>query len=130
MQDAQFEGDPLWGRSVERNRQALWLPALAAKLLLTACVTGSSSPSSPGPQLSAACERLYQSYSSEAAPRYFATDFTGRVCGYVYCPRAGQTDCRRAYPSDAIRTCERNTNGADCYIYAVGRSRDWQGPGN
>ena len=112
-------------RTVTRRTvgRSFGLIALALPLLLTACVTNSGGPP---PTLSASCERFYQSYLRERSPRFFVTDVSGRNCSYTYCP-VEDVDCVAAYPGPILRSCEQR-GGRECYIYARGRSINWQGP--
>ena len=119
-------GAPLPGTATPNVRYRAGL-ALAASLLLASCVSNGNSSGGPGPVLSFGCERHFQNYLQERSPAYFATDVTGRACAYVYCP-VDMYDCYAGYPGDAIRLCEQRS-GVDCYVYAVGRNRSWQGPG-
>lgn len=107
-------------------RRSAGLVALALPFLLTACVTDTGGSGAAPPTLSANCQRSYQSYLQERTPGFFVTDVSGRICGYNYCP-AAVTDCRAAYPGPILRSCEEQS-GLDCYIYARGRTINWQGP--
>ena len=103
----------------------LGLALLALPLLLAACTTTGGS-GGPGPTLSSGCEDLLRRYMQERTPGYFVADVTGRACTYTQCP-ADVTNCRAAYPGQAIRNCE-SRSGTDCYVYATRRSIGWQGP--
>ena len=99
-----------------------------ALLYLAACAPdGSFSSSRPvgGPVLSETCQRAYQAYLDEREPAYFATDAAGQVCAAVVCRHRY---CITAFPGQAVRACERVSDGADCFVYADGRTYSWRGP--
>ena len=105
--------------------RALWLMPL---LLLGSCAAGGGlSPSVPvgGPVLSDTCQLAYASYLRERQPVFFAADATGHACGYAICTHRR---CVNGFPGDAVRACERISDGADCFVYAQGRTQSWRGP--
>lgn len=104
------------------------VPLLATLLLLAACAPdGSFSSSRPtgGPVLSAVCQQAYQAYLDERDPAYFATDAAGQVCAAVVCRHRY---CITGFPGQAVRACQRASGGADCFVYADGRTHSWRGP--
>ena len=104
------------------------VPLLATLLLAVACAPdGSFSSSRPvgGPVLSETCQRAYQTYLDERDPVYFAADATGRTCAAVVCRHRY---CVTGFPGTAVRACERIDGGADCFVYAEGRTQSWRGP--
>ena len=97
-------------------------------LLAVSCAPGGSFSSSVpvgGPALSDTCQFAYDAYLRERRPVFFAADPTGNYCGYAICPHQR---CVSGFPGDAVRTCERVSDGADCFVYAQGRTQSWRGP--
>lgn len=75
--------------------------------------------------LSEACQRAYRAYGDERDPVYFTADPSGQACAATVCR---YEFCSGRFPGTAIRACEGVSGGAECFIYADGRTQSWRGP--
>jgi hypothetical protein len=99
--------------------------ALALLLLGASCAIRDPDFGSGPITLSPGVTASFEEYKARDAPMYFAVAENGLGSHYIYC--SGGFGCTRsAARMQVMDQCRRHNPGAECKIYAVGRSVVWQ----
>ncbi len=118
---------PVASKSEEAKMRTLML-ALCAGVLLSACqdTTGAQGPP---PTFSPAVQAIFERYMGEINPTLFVVSTDGQYARYTYCPAYADAcyPAAGATKSKALRSCEEQSGGVSCKVYALGRRVVWKG---
>ena len=93
---------------------------IIAAAIATAALAGCQSTAEPVAPLSPTVQRGLDEYMTILDPGAFFVTPDGQFGGGSYCPGMGE-QCMGSLMTLARRTCERNSGGRPCVLYAHGR---------
>ena len=104
--------------------------ALLFGVLISGCEAGGGSSTSEnigsGPiRLSSDVKGQFDAYRKRSFPIYFAVSVDGKSEGHGFCNN-GYTCGQFSQESYVIGSCESNSGGVPCKIYAIGKKIVWK----
>ena len=102
------------------------LLTICIALSLSACETGAEGPP---PTFSPGVQAHFEHYMEELNPGVFVVSTDGQTAHYSLCPAIADHcfEVGKGSRSQILNSCETNSGGVPCHVYAVGRRIVWKG---